>query len=131
MATTAIATELLVLNTRSADLPGAGGGTGNGIVATTPGDGWVVSPPSGEQFDERLWFRMLANGSGDTVTFKAGVRYPAQRADLGDMDIVLAASDERYVVIETSRFMQDDGTIDVVCTDAGTVLTAMMMPKTA
>lgn len=128
---TAIACELLVLNTRSADLPGAGGGTGNGIIGGDASGGWEVSPPSGEQFDERLWFRMLANGTGDTITFKAGDRYPAQRADLGDLEITLAASDERYIVIETSRFLQNDGTIVVEATDSGSVLTAMMMPKTA
>lgn len=131
MATTAIATELLVLNTRSADLPDAGGGTGNGLVATTPADGWVVSPPAGLAFDERLWFRLTVDASGDTFTFLAGDRYPAQRADLGNLAIVLAASDTRFICIETSRFVQNDGTILVTATDAGSALTAMMQPKAA
>lgn len=129
MATTAITAELLVTNARSADLPDAGGGSGNGIVATTPSDGWVVSPASGEQFDERTWFRVTANGTGDTATFKAGDRYPAQRADLGDLDMVLAASDSRFIVIETSRFLQNDGTILVTATDGGTSLTCITNPK--
>ena len=129
MATTAITAELLVVNARSADLPDAGGGSGNGIVATTPSDGWVVSPASGEQFDERTWFRVTVNGTGDTVTFKGGDRYPAQRADLGDLAMVLAASDSRFIVVETSRFLQDDGTINVTATDAGTSLTCITNPK--
>ena len=129
MATTAITAELLVVNARSADLPDAGGGSGNGIVATTPSDGWVVSPASGEQFDERTWFRITANGTGDTVTFVAGDRYPAQRVDLGNLAVVLAASDSRFIAIETSRFLQDDGTIEVTATDAGTSLTAITNPK--
>jgi len=131
MATTAIACELLVLNTRSSDLAGVGGGSGNGIVATTPADGWVISPPSGQQFDERAFFILYADATGDTVTFLAGDRYPAQRADLGNMDVVLAALDERHIVIETSRFLQNDGTILATCVDAGTALTALMMPKAA
>jgi hypothetical protein len=118
-----------VVNARSADLPDAGGGSGNGIVATTPSDGWVVSPASGEQFDERTWFRVTADSTGDTATFKAGDRYPAQRADLGDLDMVLAASDSRFIVIETSRFLQNDGTILVTATDAGTSLTCITNPK--
>jgi len=129
MATTAITAELLALNTRSADLPDAGGGSGNGIVATTPSDGWVISPASGETFDERLVLRLTANGTGDTVTFAAGDRYPAQRADLGTLAIVLAASDSRFIAIETSRFLKNDGTIVATATDAGTALTALILPK--
>ena len=130
MATTAIATELLVLNTRSADLdPVNGGGTGNGKVATTPTDGWVISPPSGLAFDDRLLLTFGADASGDTVTILGGDRYPAQRADLGNMTITLAASDVRYVSIETSRFLQNDGTILVTCVDAGTTCTAVMLPR--
>lgn len=129
MATTAVTAELLAVNAESADLPDAGGGTGNGLVATTPADGWVCSPASGETFDERTWFRMTADASGDTFTFVAGDRYPAQRADLGNLAVVLAASDSKFIVIETSRFLQNDGTIEVTCTDAGSALTCMTSPK--
>jgi hypothetical protein len=129
LATTAITAELLVLNTRSADLPDAGGGSGNGIVATTPSDGWVISPASNEVLGDRLVLRLTANGSGDTVTFAAGNRYPAQRPDLGTLAIVLAASDTRFVSIETSRFLKNDGTIVATATDAGTALTALHLPK--
>ena len=129
MATTAITTELLTVNTRSADLPDAGGGSGNGVVADTPADGWAVSPPSGLAFDERLVFRMTADATGDTFVFTAGDRYPAQRADLGNLSITMAASDTRFIAIETSRFLQNDGTIVVTCTDTGSALTALMLPK--
>ena len=130
MATTAITTELLTVNTRSADLPFiAGGGSANAIVATSATDGFVVSPPSGLQFDERLVVILGADGSGGTVTFKAGDRYPAQRADLGDLVITLAANDGRVVHIETSRFLQDDGTINVIPSTTGLVFTAVMQAK--
>ena len=129
MATTAIAAELLTVNVRSADLPDAGGGVGNGIVATTPSDGWVISAPENEVLGDRLVLRLTANGTGDTFVLLAGDRYPAQRADLGNLSIVLAASDTRFISIETSRFLQNDGTIHVTCTDAGSALTALILPK--
>ena len=129
MATTAITAELLVRNTESADLPDAGGGSGNGIVATTPADGWVVSPPSGLVHDERLILRLTVDATGDTFVFTAGDRYPAHRTDLGNMSIVLAASDSRMICIETSRFLQNDGTIVITATDAGSVVAAFCLPK--
>ena len=130
MSTTAITCELLTRNTRSADLPFiAGSGSANAIAATTAADGWVVSPPSGQQFDERLVFILGSDGSGGTVTFKAGDRYPAQRVDLGDLIITLAADDGRVVPVETSRFLQNDGTINVIPSTTGLILTAVMLPK--
>ena len=132
MSTTAIAPELLVLNTRSADLPFiAGSGSANAIAATTAADGWVVSPPSGKTFDERLIFILGSDATGGTVTFKAGDRYPAQRADLGDLIITLAADDGRVVYIETSRFLQNDGTINVIPSTTGLILTAVFLPQAA
>ena len=130
MATTAITTELLTTNTRSADLPFlAGGGTANAIVATSTTDGWVISPPSGLAFDERLVIILGSDATGGDVVFKAGDRYPAQRVDLGDLTIVLAASDGRVLNIETSRFLQNDGTIVAIPTTTGLVLTAVMQVK--
>ena len=120
----------MTLNTRSADLPFiAGGGTANAIVATAAADGWIVSPPSGENLGARLVFILGSDGSGGTVTFKAGDRYPAQRVDLGDLIITLAANDGRVVVVETSRFLQNDGTINVIPSTTGLVLTAIVTPR--
>lgn len=131
MATTAIACELGVLNTRSADLPvTAGSGSGNAIAATSTADGWVISPPSGQEFaNDRLVIFLGDTGTGGTVTFKAGDRYPAQRADLGDLVITLAASDGRFVPIETSRFLQNDGTIIAIPSVTALIMTAFMEPK--
>lgn len=122
MATTAITPEVLVLNTRSADLPDA-----SGVVATTPADGWVIAAPTGRNTD--LLLKFLADASGDTVTIVAGDRPPSHRSGLGNLSVVLAASDVRYVVVEKSRFLQDDGTILATCTDAGTMCWAMEIPK--
>ncbi len=131
MATTAIAAELLVLNTRSADLPYiAGGGTGNAKVATSTTDGWVISPPAGYTMDENLLIILGSDASGGTVTFTAGDRYPAQRADLGTLVITLAADDGRVVYLETSRFLQNDGTIIAIPSTTGLVMTAVYTPHT-
>ncbi len=118
------------MNTRSADLPFiAGGGTANAIVATAAADGWIVSPPSGVAFDERLVVILGSDGTGGTVTFKAGDRYPAQRADLGDLVITLAANDGRVIQIETSRFLQNDGTINVIPSTTGLVISVVVLAK--
>lgn len=128
MSTTAIACELLVLNTRSSDFPFiAGSGSGNAIVASSTTDGWVISPPSGKTFDEHTLFIFGSDGTGGSVVFKAGDRYPAQRADLGDMTVTLAANDGRVIAIETSRFLQNDGTIICIPSTTGLVLTAVML----
>lgn len=91
----------------------------------------MISPPSGQTFDERLVIVLGSDGTGGDVVFKAGDRYPAQRADLGDLTIVLAANDGRFVHIETSRFLQNDGTIVAIPTTTGLVMTAVMQAKAA
>jgi hypothetical protein len=48
---------------------------------------------------------------------------------LGDLVITLAANDGRVVHIETSRFLQNDGTINVVPSTTGLVFTAVMQAK--
>jgi hypothetical protein len=99
-------------------------------VATSTTDGWVISPPSGTEFaNDRLIIILGSDGTGGTVTFKAGDRYPAQRADLGDLIITLAANDGREVPLETSRFLQNDGTIIAIPSTTGLVLTASMLPR--
>ena len=129
MATTAVTCELLAVNVRGNDHTDVGAEHGKGTVATTPADGWVLSPPSGLQFDERLVLLCAADATGDTITVLAGDRYPAHRADLGNLSIVLAAWDLRMVSIETSRFMQNDGTILMTAVDAGTTIDAAMLPR--
>ena len=130
MAVTPVTAELLTLNTRSTDFPAAGSGTLNNLAATSQVDGWEVQPPTGEVLGERLFFNLVADSGGEvTVVFKAGDRYPAQRVDLGDMTITLAASDARFISVETSRFLKNDGTMIIVPSDNGTILTAIIVPK--
>jgi len=123
MATTALPVVTLVHNTPSADLLDA-----NGVAATTPADGWVIAAAGIE--GGRLLIKLLADATGDTVTFLAGDNPPSHRKGLGNLAVVLAASDVRYLVLESGRFLQDDGTILATCTDAGTTLHAFLLPKT-
>jgi hypothetical protein len=125
MAVTVITPEVLTLATRSADLPDA-----SGVVATTPADGWDIADISAYHATQIL-LKFLADASGDTVYITAGDNPPAVLAGLGSLAIVLAASDVRYVVVETARHMQDNGKIHAYCADAGTMCWAMILPRGA
>lgn len=130
MATTAITVEQLTVNTRSADLPFlAGSGSGNAIAATSTTDGWVISPASGGVMDERLVIILGDTGTGGDVVFKGGDRYPAQRADLGDLTIAVGSADGRVLILETSRFLKNDGTIVAIPTVTAIILTAVNTVK--
>jgi hypothetical protein len=101
-----------------------------GVVATTPATGWVIADISAYQ-GHQILLKFLADGSGDTVVIRAGDNPPAVRAGLGTLSVVLATSEVKYVVIEPSRHMQDDGTITAYCADAGTMCWCYILPKSA
>lgn len=130
MTVTTITPTPLVVDTPSADILDT-----DGTVATTPADGWVITAPVSPDVDVILKF--LADGSGDTVVMTQGDRPPSQRAGLGatgtampvGLDIVLAADDVRYIVVDKSRFLQDTGAIHAICADAGTKCYAFTIPK--
>lgn len=119
MATTAITSVALALGTESGDLPALG------TVATTPSDGWVITPGAKAA---SLLLVFEADASGDTVTIVAGDNPPSLLKNLGNKTITLAASDCRVIIIETARFMQSDGTLLATCTDAGTRCYAYKLP---
>jgi hypothetical protein len=69
-----------------------------------------------------------------TVEILAGDNPPAFQAGLGDLSIALAQNEIDYVVIESARFMQSDGTISIKSTPASTKaqtlkITAIKLPK--
>lgn len=123
MAVTVISVTQLALGTESADILST-----DGVVATTPSDGWTVTPPAGCTFDQ-LFFRLLADGTGDTFVFTAGDKPPAERAGLGSLSVVMAASDERTIVIEDARHVKTAGHVLITCTDTGSKLLVFAMPK--
>lgn len=122
MATTAITPTPLVRDVVSADILDAAG-----TVATTPADGWVIAAPVAPDVD--LLLKFLVDATGDTIIIVAGDRPPSHLSGLGDLALVLAASDVRYIMIEKGRFLQDDGTFLATATDAGTTCYAFTIPK--
>ncbi len=76
-----------------------------------------------------LLLKFLADSTGDTITIVAGDRPPSQLEGIGALDITMAANDVRYLIIETGRFLQDDGTIRATCTDDGTTCKAFIIPE--
>lgn len=53
-----------------------------------------------------------------TVEILAGTTPPAFLGSLGDLTIVLEQNDIAYVVLDSARFMQADGDIDITSTPA-------------
>ena len=126
MVATTIDTEVIVLtvNTVSADTLDTDGTVTSGTGST---EGWSIVAPTGRDTDYLL--KLWDDASGSTVVIVAGDRPPSQRSGLGDLTITLAASDVKYLVIDKSRFLQDDGTIRIYTSDAGTELTVFQLPK--
>lgn len=124
MATTAATPNRLTANTMSDDL-----NLSDGITATSTTDGWLVALGAKGNTDQLL-ICLLDDGSGATVTVKAGDYPLAKRAALGDLTLTLAASDARYLMLEAGRFEQDDNTIQVVSSDAGTKILCFLIPHT-
>lgn len=67
-----------------------------------------------------------------TVTVKAGDNPPAFRAGLGDLAVVVgtAGLHRQIIIVETARFLQDDGTINIDAAgfSAGTIV-AYQLPR--
>lgn len=124
MADVAVTPTTLAMNTVSADILDT---DGTAIGAGFATDQWAVAAAG--HGDARLLLKFWDDGSGCTVTIKAGDRPPSQRAGLGDLAIAMAASDVRYIVVERSRFMHDDGKIRIEATDAGAECSAFILPK--
>lgn len=80
--------------------------------------------------DKTLLIFRNTNGSDRVATVKAGDTGVSLRAPIGDLDITVpATTGERVVVLESARFTQADGTIniDLATSFAGSV-TAIELP---
>lgn len=130
MAETAVTVTVLSINTASADLDDA-----SGVVATTPADGWSITPKGSGTNQivpadpSRLLLKFAADASGDTVVIQSGVRPPSLQADEGDLSITLAANDVKYVWVEYGRFARANGSILATCGDAGTKCNAFQLAR--
>src|SRR3990172_10199612 len=109
MADVAITPTALALGTASVDILGAG-------TAITDAAANVFAIAAGGRDGDRLLLCFEADATGDTVTIAVGDRPPSQRAGLAAATITLAASDVKLIVVEISRYGQDDGSIRATCT---------------
>lgn len=86
---------------------GTNGGAGVSINVT---NGAVV--PAGSM--PRLLLKVTNTYAGaKSVTIRAGVNPPAVREDLGDLVVPLAQNATHYFVLESARFAQADGSLNV------------------
>lgn len=90
---------------------------------------------TGDTHNVLLKFENNAEAKDDmTVEILAGTTPPAFLGGLGDLTIVLEQNDIAYVVLDSARFMQADGDIDIKSTPAKTKnqtlkITAWELPK--
>lgn len=124
MADIAITPTTLALNTMSADILDTDG------VAIADAAANVFAIAVGGRSGNQVVLKFWDDSSGTTVTILAGDNPPSHRAGLGNLVLTLAANDVRYIAVEASRFLQDDGTIRATASDNGTECSAFIIPKT-
>ena len=77
--------------------------------------------PAGDTHNILLEFINTAQAADDmTVTVLAGANPPAFRNTLGDLNITVAQDGVHYLVVESARFMQANGKINIKFTPAST-----------
>ena len=121
MAVTAVTLTELTLNEASADLPVA-----SWTAIATGADGFSLDV-SGVGSPVVLGF-FDGGGAADNVTITAGDRPPAQLQGQGNLAITMAASDVKYVTLESGRFEQNDSTIKGIAAANATKMIAFLLP---
>ena len=120
MAVTAVTLTELTLNEASADLPAAGW-----TAIATGADGFSLDM-SGVGAPVVLGF--LDGGAADNITITAGDSPPAQLQGQGNLTITMAASDVKYITLESGRFEQNDSTIKGTIAADATKMIAFLLP---
>jgi hypothetical protein len=123
---------LLVSGVPSASTTDAAGGV---AIANAAADNWSIRPlvlatgslPTGDH----LLLKFLGAAATTGIRIVAGVRPPAQRQGLGDLVFALTNTQVMYIVIETARFLQADGSIDIWTTggENATRCAVFQLPK--
>lgn len=113
-------------------VPSGGSGLANPAgTAINPANGANI-PGAGDS--GKLLIRVTnTNASNRTVTVKAGNNPPALRSGLGDLTITVpATTGDTLIVVESARFMQADGSINVDFGASMTgIISAVRLPKGA
>ena len=117
MAVTVITPTSLTLDTTS------GAVTDSDIVTGTDGASIAVAK-------HRKLLLRLVPAAGEVFTIAAGDLPPSHRKGLGSLAIDTGTTVAEYVVIDASRFKQNDGTILVTTTTNNTKITAFLLPDT-
>ena len=89
----------------------------SGAATTTPA-GVAIAPANGAnvaQSDASLTVVRVTNSAGaaKNVTVKAGAKPPAVRSGIGDLVVAVAAGADKMLCLESARFAQADGSINV------------------
>lgn len=66
-----------------------------------------------DDLDDCVLYVTNTTGSDKAVTIKAGVTPPALRASIGDLAETVTNGEARYFRLESARFLQVDGTVNV------------------
>jgi hypothetical protein len=91
--------------------------------------------PDGDTHNILLEFTSTALAADtSSVTILAGDNPPASQASEGDLTFTLAQNAVKYVTLESARFMQDTGVINIMVTPASTkaqtmTIRAYKLPK--
>lgn len=99
-------------------------------TAISAANGAVIAGAAGRA-DDILIRVTNTNGTQRTVTFKAGDNPPAIRKGLGDLAVIVpATTGDKVVVLESARFAQSDGSVEVdfEASMAG-IISAVRLPK--
>lgn len=124
MANETVTTKILVLDTVSADMITAAGS----VVEVDSGNTAVITNVSPV---DNLFIWLYENGGGEaTATVAVGDRPPAERADAA-LVLTIPSSDGVVVVLEASKYIQDDDTIDIAITGQNVFVGAFRIPRGA
>jgi hypothetical protein len=100
------------------------GSTVNAGTAVDAGNGMVLAASTDAA---RLVLHVKNGGTAGTLTVKEGDFF---RANLGDLQIALTNSGDRFIVLESARFEQSDGTIEIDVTGlGGATLVGYQLPR--
>lgn len=90
----------------------ASGGTaeGAGVTIAPANNANITGVTKGRKLILRVH---NSTGSTKNLTVKAGVNPPAFRSGIGDLVVAHATTVVRYYALESARFLQADGTINV------------------
>lgn len=109
---------------------GAATSIGSGTDADGSNGNSITLPAGADAF--RVLLHVVVGGTsgdGGTLTILAGDNPPAFRKGLGSLALTLGDTDNKLILIEPARHIQDDGTIQLTCSSLVAKLRVYLMPK--